>query len=1182
MLHTPNPYFDDSPDPMWVHDIATHRFLDVNDAAVRTYGYSRDQFLEMTTRDLGPSGSDAAGPGHKADGDPEDTGLCLHRLTSGAVIDVDVTAREIDHRGGRAMLVVAHDVTRLMTQQRQAGVDAQHFRTIFESLPGMFVVVTGDRFLIMGASDAYVQATHLTRSDLIGCPLFVAFPEDANDSAIDGVRKLAESLRKVVASGIEDVMPVLAYPMRIPKDPKKFEIRYASVVNSPILADDGHVAFIIHRAEDVTEQIRLAESLGLDSSLLSEGDDPAARLALELMRRSEELKLANDHLQTKVADLREESELARIAGRVARVGGWRVELNPTRIHWSDEVAEIHDEAAGTFPQLDAALNYYPPEHREVIESAVSACMTHGTPYDQILQIVTARNRRIWVRATGEAELGKDGAITAMRGAFQDISDIIAARQASHATAERLEQILENMSDSFVVLDAEWRFVFLNAQAERTLLRGRGNLIGKVVWDEFPHGRGPAFQAEFERAVSTGQPVRFESYYPEPLNSWFEVSAHPTPEGLAVYFRDATEDHLKTEQLRLLELSVSHVNDMLLITEAEPLEAPYGPKIIFANDAMVRQTGYSREELIGTTPRIFQGEATDQVQLDRIRTALLERKSVRAELLNYTRDRDAYWVEVSVNPVLDDSGKMAHIVSVQRDITERKKAEAALRLSAERFRLVANTSQAVIWDWDIVDGSIWFNDNMKTLFGHPAGVCSSKDSTWRGRVHPDDFEDLDASLKAAIAGTAKGWDAKYRYFKGNGQHVLIQDRGFFIRDPDGKALRLVGSFRDVTAEHEREERLRQSQKLEAMGQLTGGVAHDFNNLLTVIIGTAEIIAESTSDPRHKHLAEMAIAAAERGAALTSRLLAFARKQPLRPAIVDVNALSVSVEGMLKRTLPENVELVLHLSKSPWMVELDANQFEVALLNLAINARDAMPRGGTLTIETANIYVDDAYVSAQSEVVPGPYVQVTVTDVGTGMTPEIIARAFEPFFTTKPEGVGSGLGLSLVYGFVKQSGGYINIYSEPGVGTAFRLYFPRTLSNVKISETIQIEDRLPGGHEKILVVEDDEFVREHLVGQLRAMGYQVVQAPDAQRGLDILAETPGFDMLLTDVIMPGGINGWQLSEMARDKVPGLKVLFTSGYSENALMHDGRLDPFVDLLNKPYRRQELAAKVRKVLDS
>ncbi|WP_395678476.1 response regulator [Inquilinus sp.] len=391
-----------------------------------------------------------------------------------------------------------------------------------------------------------------------------------------------------------------------------------------------------------------------------------------------------------------------------------------------------------------------------------------------------------------------------------------------------------------------------------------------------------------------------------------------------------------------------------------------------------------------------------------------------------------------------------------------------------------------------------------------------------------------------------------------------------------------------AERERaEEALRQAQKMESIGQLTGGVAHDFNNLLTVIIGNLETMQRHLRRPQYtvstlQHAAEQASRGAQRAAALTQRLLAFSRQQPLDPKPTDISRLIGGMSDLLRRTIGEQVAVETVQSGGLWLVHADPNQIEVALLNLAVNSRDAMPGGGKLTIETANAFLDEGYAASQAEVVPGQYVVVAVTDSGAGMSREVVARAFEPFFTTKEVGHGTGLGLSQVYGFVKQSGGHVKIYSEPGQGTTVKIYLPRFHSTEDRAEP-EIVARAPGAAhaETILVVEDDDDVRSHSTGILRELGYAVVEAPEGRTALRAIKQHPEISLLFTDVGLPGGMNGRQLAEAARRARSDLKVLFTTGYARNAIVHDGRLDPGVQLITKPFTYAALATKLRDVLD-
>ena len=451
------------------------------------------------------------------------------------------------------------------------------------------------------------------------------------------------------------------------------------------------------------------------------------------------------------------------------------------------------------------------------------------------------------------------------------------------------------------------------------------------------------------------------------------------------------------------------------------------------------------------------------------------------------------------------------------------------------------------------------------------------------LHQDDRAKWLAGFSALKTGESLSFDFEGR-LSGSGTTPRIIHANFvFTPASDLLPESIMFICTDVSAQRAAEENLRQSKKIESLGQLTGGIAHDFNNLLTVILGNGEMLEDDKSlNPRSRQLAQTIVTAAERGAALTARLLAFARRQPLEPKVIDVNKLINGIEDLLRRTLSEDIDLEIVGAGGLWRSEIDPGQLEAALVNLAVNARDAMPEGGRLTIETANAILDDSYADTNNDVTPGQYVMISVTDTGSGMSKETLERAFEPFFTTKGAARGSGLGLSMVFGFVKQSGGHAKIYSELGEGTSVKIYLPRSHARDEALCRPGTEAPESAGTEHILVVEDDELVRQNVLRQLADLGYRVTGAENGVQALDILKADEGIDLLFTDVVMPGGMNGRQLSEAAAKLRPGLKVLFTSGYTENAIVHQGRLDRGVQLLNKPYRREELAAKIRKVLDA
>src|SRR6185312_13275966 len=383
--------------------------------------------------------------------------------------------------------------------------------------------------------------------------------------------------------------------------------------------------------------------------------------------------------------------------------------------------------------------------------------------------------------------------------------------------------------------------------------------------------------------------------------------------------------------------------------------------------------------------------------------------------------------------------------------------------------------------------------------------------------------------------------------------------------------------------DKEQALRQSQKMEAVGQLTGGIAHDFNNLLQVIVGNLESLQRHLpkESGRLRRSATQAMNGALRAAALTQRLLAFARRQPLDPKPVDVNVLVKNASELMYRSLGEVISIETVLSAGLWRVEVDANELEAALLNLAVNARDAMPEGGKLTIETSNTHIDEAYSANHVEVIPGQYVVICVSDTGSGMTEETVAQAFEPFFTTKPVGKGTGLGLSQVYGFIKQSGGHVKIYSEVGEGTTVKLYLPRL-----VGDQAQADDELDaspdrGSEEVILVVEDDDDVRTYSVEALHELGYTVLEAMDGRSALELMQANSEIALLFTDVVMPG-MTGRELANKAVQLHRGLKLLFSTGYTRNAIVHNGVVDAGTNFLQKPYSLNDLARKIRRILDA
>ena len=611
------------------------------------------------------------------------------------------------------------------------------------------------------------------------------------------------------------------------------------------------------------------------------------------------------------------------------------------------------------------------------------------------------------------------------------------------------------------------------------------------------------------------------------------------------------------------------------------ETDAGGRLIWQSDRGGSTDGLTFDLVQGMTRPEIAGAEMSEEDWRPYQQALQAHTDIRDFEYRYPgRDGKSRLVVLSGHALFDESGAYIGHRGTATDYTERRHVEkSALEAKAQLDSAIQSFSDGfVLFDAD--DRFVLANDYY--LDAHPMirkiQVPGTKiETVVRELAEVGFYGNAPDQIERTIAERLEKYHAgaTFEYCMDDGR--WIQMNQFRTRD-GGQALVRI----DITELKSMEHRLANAQKMEAVGQLTGGIAHDFNNLLAVMIGNAEMLKLNTAgDDKNRQSIEAIIRSAERGAALTSRLLAFSRQQPLSPSAVDVAELIVGLEDMFRRTLGETIELRVAAVPGLWPALTDPHQFENALLNLAINARDAMPTGGELVIESANVTLGAAFAGQQEELTPGDYIKVAVSDTGSGMAPETLEKIFEPFFTTKDVGQGSGLGLSMVYGFAKQSQGHVTIDSEVGAGTTVNLYLPRSLESMAEKGGGDATATHKAGLERILVVEDDASVRLVPVSILRSQGYEVAEAANGREAIGLLQDDPPFDLLFTDVILPGGMNGVEIAEQARRLQPGISVLFTTGYAESTVAVRGKLDAAATLVHKPYRQAELLEKVRALLD-
>lgn len=942
-----------------------------------------------------------------------------------------------------------------MNAEEPALREPTDFQLLFESIPGLYLVLTPD-FRIVAASNAYLRATMTQRDQLIGREIFEVFPDNPDDGTATGVQNLNASLRRVVESGKAESMAVQKYDIRRPElEGGEFEERYWTPFNSPVFGCDKRVVYIIHRVEDVTDIVHLksreVEQERLNSELRAENNEKATEIIL-WQREVAQRKLAETELRESKLQLQASEE--RLRFMIEGIKDHAIyTLDPRGMvaSWNAGAARIYGYSTEEILGQHRSLFFTPEDVASGLPMSELAEAAANGRFSEEAWRVRKDGTRFWANGTMNALRDAAGEL---RGFVKVVRDLTERKYSQML----LSAVLDHMMDGIVGLNEQGIIQSFNAAAEMQFGYKASEVLGQNVKLLMPEPYRSEHDGYLANYVRTGK-AKIICIGRQVVARRKDGSTFPIDLGVSEFFlegqrhftgivRDITEQQKKDNALRLRDQAIQAVSQGILITDPNQPDNP----IIYASAGFERMTGYHADELLGRNCRLLQGAETDPETVRKLREAIRAGLGCSVEILNYRKDGTPFWNALDVTPVRDEQGHLVHFVGVQADVSERR-----------------------------------------------------------------------------------------------------------------------------SLEHQ----VRQSQKMDAFGQLAGGIAHDFNNLLTIISGYSEILLEmlASNDPMRSSVKAIS-EAGERAASLTQQLLSFSRKTVLAPRVLDLNTVVNDAEKMLRRMIGEDVLLTAVLDPRIGSVEVDPNQMGQVLMNLAVNARDAMPQGGKLTIETKNIELDEAYVNTHIEIPAGRYVLLAVSDNGTGMTPDVKARIFEPFFTTKGVGKGTGLGLSVVHGIVKQGNGHIGAYSELGIGTTFKIYFPVVVEAVASPATTD-QIQVSRGSETVLLVEDEDSVREMASLALKSKGYTVLSAASGKEAIGIVHKHPdGIDILVTDVVMPE-MNGRQLAEALQPRFPQMKLLYVSGYTDDAVVRHGILQAEVAFHQKPYTPMTLLRKIRQVLD-
>lgn len=909
--------------------------------------------------------------------------------------------------------------------------------------------------------------------------------------------------------------------------------------------------------------------------MLSKYNDALTQLSI-LRQQINSLENENYKLREKATQNHNHLDVLPVPCQSLDINGKIIDVNSA---WLTELGYSRDEVVGQWFG-DFVLPSFLEHYRDIFEKAKDT----GSSANVRLALLRKNKLPLLVSFDSNAVFSEDGVFDRTYCIFKDLSNELAMEEALSFERQQILSLYDTIDEAIYVADIHTNeILYVNKFAANYF---GDDAIGKKCYKLFHDLDNPCPFCTNNALLSDKTKSLKWEHHNELVNRDFLcydrfikwVDGRDARFELTIDITDLkSTSKALTETEQLYRTLYDSSNDGILIMD--------GDNIVDCNPRTCELFGLKKDQLIGKSPAIFSTEyQPDDTHSIKKAQDILDKAYREPQLLEWFHvksDGTPFYVEVFVKTIEINNKTM--LLALLHDITARKQNEQILQESEERLRLTLNGTNQGFWEVNYSDHSFYFSDTMFTMLGYKPVKPDKGPAFFRFIHHPDDIHYFEEALDRIFSGNTDIFQYQSKFKANNGEYRTILSNGKVIsRDVDGKPLRVVGTHTDITDRLRLESQLHQAQKMETIGRLAGGISHDFNNILTVISGHAELaLAKIDEDSDLYEDIEDIYNTAERASRLTRQLLAFSRRQIVEPKVIDINSELMTFDKMLRRIIGEDIELLFLPEESIWPVRIDTIQIEQVITNLVINSRDAMPDGGKLVIETKNTTLDETYPALHIGSEPGDYVMIAVTDNGFGMDTETVDKIFEPFFTTKGHGKGTGLGLSTCYGIVKQNGGNIWVYSEPGQGTTVKIYLPRVFSPLD-EESVQTEIVTSSGSESILVVEDEESLRMIIHRILTDNGYDVQIASNGDEALRTLKQTDSsVDLVLTDMIMPH-MGGRELAENLRSMMPQLRILFMTGYTDNAMFHNGMLDSDVQLIQKPFTPASLLQKIREILEN